>query len=317
MDDEIKKRLKWIRLYEETGDAGLVCRRCGISRPTLRKWLRRYEAAGEAGLVSQSRRPHRSPNRKVFDQETQWILELRHTRHLGARRIQNELKRLYHCELGLATIQKVLQQHNVPPLKRQRRKQRYRRYERPVPGDRVQMDTCKVAKGLYQYTAVDDCSRFLVVALYSRRTATNTINFIDRVVEQMPFPIQRFQIDNGREFTAYKVQDLLLAWGIKFRPIRPAAPHLNGKVERVQKTVLNEFYPTVNLEDVDLQDELEQWQFYYNWQRVHGSLGKTPMDRCCELSDKTPLSDEVDQLFDEERERELQLRRQLKLHPKK
>ncbi|WP_435370220.1 helix-turn-helix domain-containing protein, partial [Acinetobacter indicus] len=23
-------------------DAGLVCRRCGISRPTLRKWWKRY-----------------------------------------------------------------------------------------------------------------------------------------------------------------------------------------------------------------------------------------------------------------------------------
>lgn len=312
MGDEIKKRLKWIRLYEETGNAGLVCRRCGISRPTLRKWLQRYQAVGEAGLASQSRRPHRSPNRKVFEQETHWILELRRTRHLGARRIQSELKRLYHYELGLATIQKVLQQHHVPPINRQRRKQRYRRYQRPVPGDRVQMDTCKVAKGLYQYTAVDDCSRFLVVALYSRRTAANTIDFIDRVVEQMPFPIQRFQTDNGREFTAYKVQDVLLEWGIKFRPIRPAAPHLNGKVERVQKTVLAEFYPTVNLEGVDLQDKLEQWQFYYNWQRIHGSLGKAPMDRCCELLDKTPLTEEIELLFDEVREHLFRHKRQLK-----
>ncbi len=312
MDNEIRRRLTWIRLYEETGDAGFVCRRCGISRPTLRKWLQRYQAEGEAGLRSRSRRPHRSPNRKVFEQETQWILELRRTRHLGARRIQNELKRLYDCQLGLATIQKVLQQHNVPPLKRFRRKQRYQRYQRPVPGDRVQMDTCKIAPGLYQYTAVDDCSRFLVVALFSRRTAAHTIEFIDRVVEQMPFPIQRFQTDNGREFTAYKVQDLLLDWGIKFRPIRPATPRLNGKVERAQKTVLAEFYPTVTLEDVDLQDKLEQWQFYYNWQRVHGLLGKTPIDRCCELFDKTPFSEEIDLLFDEVRERQLQNTRQLR-----
>ena len=316
MDDEIKKRLTWIRLYEETGDAGLVCRRCGITRPTLRKWLRRYQQEGEAGLRSQSRRPHLSPNRKVFEQEAQWILELRHTRHLGARRIQNELKRLYNYDLGLATIQKVLQHHNVPPLKRKRRKQHYRRYERPVPGDRVQMDTCKIAKGLYQYTAVDDCCRFMVVAVYSRRTAANTIEFIDRVVEQMPFPIQRFQTDNGREFTAYKVQDLLLEWGIKFRPIRRGAPHLNGKVERAQKTVLDEFYPDANLDDEFLQDRLEEWQFYYNWQRVHGSLGKTPMERCCELFYKTPFSEEVELLFDEDRERALYHRRELERHLK-
>lgn len=311
MDDEIKERLTWITLYEETVNAGLVCRRCGISRPTLRKWLRRYQEHGEAGLSSQSRRPHRSPNRRVFEQEVRWILELRRTRYLGARRIQNELKRLHNYDLGLATIPKVLQQHQVSSLRAKRRKHRYHRYQRPIPGDRVQMATGKIAKGRYQYTAVDDCTRFLVVALYPRRTAANTIDFVEQVVEQMPFPIQRFQTDNGREFTAYGVQDLLLEWGIKFRPVRPGAPHLNGKVERAQKTVLDEFYPDVDLEAEAIQALLEQWQFYYNWQRIHGSLGKTPMERCCELFYKTPLSEEVHSLFDADREREI--RRQLEL----
>jgi transposase-like protein len=67
--DLIKARLAWVELYAKTGDAGLVCRRCGISRPTLRKWWRRYQADGEAGLVEHSRRPHllsRSP--KVLQQ---------------------------------------------------------------------------------------------------------------------------------------------------------------------------------------------------------------------------------------------------------
>jgi transposase-like protein len=40
--DLTKARLAWVELYAKTGDAGLVCRRCGISRPTLRKWWRRY-----------------------------------------------------------------------------------------------------------------------------------------------------------------------------------------------------------------------------------------------------------------------------------
>jgi transposase InsO family protein len=264
MNDEIKQRLKWIELYDQTQDAGLVCRRCGISRPTLPKWWRRYQECGVAGLSSLSRRPLQSPNRKVFQQDEQRILALRQTRHLGARRIQHELKRLYDVQLGLATIQKVLQQHQVPPLRRPQRKE-HKRYQRPIPGDRVQMDTCKIAKGLYQYTAVDDCSRFLVIPVYPRRTAANTLDFIEHVVEQMPFPVQRFQTDNGREFTAQKVQELLLGWGIKFRPIRPAAPHLNGKVECAQKTVLEEFYTIVDLATPTLQDELEEWQFYYNW----------------------------------------------------
>ena len=64
-DREERCRLSWIVAYRERPDAGAVCRRFGISRPTLRKWLRRYEAEGEVGLRALSRRPHHFPARKV------------------------------------------------------------------------------------------------------------------------------------------------------------------------------------------------------------------------------------------------------------
>lgn len=58
-----KTRLGWIKLYQEVKDAGIVCRRCGISRPTLRKWVKRHEEKGEEGLKELSRRPHTSPKK--------------------------------------------------------------------------------------------------------------------------------------------------------------------------------------------------------------------------------------------------------------
>jgi len=51
----------------------------------------------------------------------------------------------------------------VKPLKCPRRPEKPKRYNRPVPGDRVQMDKTKIARGVYQHTAVDDCSRFRVL----------------------------------------------------------------------------------------------------------------------------------------------------------
>ena len=65
MEAEIKVRLTWVKLYEETKNAGYVCRHCGISRPTLRKWAERYKDLGETGLNNQSKRPINSPNKKV------------------------------------------------------------------------------------------------------------------------------------------------------------------------------------------------------------------------------------------------------------
>lgn len=304
MRREIKARLKWVMLYEETKNAGYVCRHCGVSRPTLRKWYKRYKEAGIEGLASQSRRPKTSPAQKLTNELRQKILSLRTTRNLGARRIQSELLRHESISLALATIHKVLTEANVKPIVKLKRKKKFKRYQRPIPGDRVQADTCKIAPGIYQYTAVDDCSRWRVLKIYHRANGKNTLDFIDVMIEEFPFPIERLQTDRGREFFAEKVQRKLMDYGIKFRPNKPASPHLNGKVERSQKTDLMEFYALADLSDFDdLQDKLSEWQFYYNWHRPHGSLkGKTPCDVVHDLADKTPLSFEVLERYDPDNE---------------
>ncbi len=122
MNREIQQRLQWVKLNETSGDAGVVCRRCGISRPTLRKWWRRYLAQGIAGLESHSRRPKHSPSTKTGAGEVALILDLRSLRNLGARRIQSELKRLQAISLAVATIHKVLCQNKVKPVVKFRRK---------------------------------------------------------------------------------------------------------------------------------------------------------------------------------------------------
>lgn len=258
-------------------------------------------------MHDRSRKPHRSPNKKVTKAHETLMLNLRKKRKLGARRIQNELIRNHELSFSLATIHKVLTRHNVKPLKRKRRKQQYKRYQRPIPGDRVQLDTCKIAPGVYQYTAVDDCTRYRVLGLYKRRTASNTIKFIDKLIEEMPFPIQRIQTDRGTEFFAIKVQKHLMKFSIKFRPIKPGSPHLNGKVERSQKTDFDEFYSTVDLKASDLEDQLQEWQHFYNWYRPHGSHGGlTPMDKYFQVSNKTPFWDEVSDNYDDSKEERLQ-----------
>jgi transposase InsO family protein len=305
MDKQIKARLKWVKLYLETNDAGYVCRRCGISRPTLRKWYKRYLEKGEKGLIEQSRKPHSSPSQKITEQHIHWVLALREQRNLGARRLQTELIRLHECPLSLASIHKILISQQVNPIKKLKRKKQFKRYNRPVPGDRIQMDTCKIAPGIYQYTAVDDCSRWRVLEIYKRPTANNTLQFLDLVMEQFPFPIQRIQTDRGLEFFAEKVQQKLMNLGIKFRPNKPGSPHLNGKVERSQKTDLEEFYAIADLSNFeDLREELSQWQFFYNWQRPHGSLGgKTPSQIVGDLSEMTPLSNVVIENYNVRNER--------------
>jgi len=147
----LKARLSWVKMYQQNKDAGLTCRRCGISRPTLRKWARRYQESGEEGLRSQSNVRKNLPERKVTPEHEKTILELRRTRHLGPKGIHRELKRLHGFTFSTQTIWKVLYRNNVSVLRPDKRPQKPKRYNRPTPGDRVQIDTCKIGKNLYQF----------------------------------------------------------------------------------------------------------------------------------------------------------------------
>jgi transposase InsO family protein len=230
-------------------------------------------------------------------------MEIRKERRLGARGIQHEMIRIHDCHLSLATIHKVLQSHKAAPLHRLRRNKKFKRYEKKLPGERVQLDTVKIAPGIYQYTAVDDYSRFLVTAIYSRSNAKNTIDFLELLLDAYTVPIQYIQTDRGAEFMAEEVQAWLKEHYIKYRPNKPGSPHLNGKVERVQRTALDEFYSGADLKSPILESELGEWVMYYNYQRIHGSFGTSPMERFAKKIDEAPFWEEVSNRYDSKKER--------------
>ncbi|OGO65538.1 MAG: hypothetical protein A2Z45_10520 [Chloroflexi bacterium RBG_19FT_COMBO_55_16] len=57
--------------------------------------------------------------------------------------------------------------------------------------------------------------------------------------------------------------------------------------------MLTELYPRTNLKSEPLFDELSVWLMYYNYQRIHGSLGFTPVDKLCQRLYDAPTSDDV------------------------
>ncbi|WP_128548876.1 IS481 family transposase [Larkinella soli] len=301
---QIHTRMGWIKIYQSCGSISVAARRCGIGRSTLHRWVNRYRIDPRPeSLIERSRRPHRLARLKVTDEDEQLIYQVRVQRRYGKLRIACYLLQYHGLKLSPATIGRVLRRLPLPPLKRFRKPKAFKRYARPIPGDRIQMDVCKIMNGMYQYTAIDDCSRYKVVKLYSRRTAANSVDFLKYAISKMPFPFQRIQTDRGQEFFAYLFQDWLHDHHIKFRPIKPRSPHLNGKVERTQQTDLQEFYALQNLKDPSLSQLLAEWQTFYNFQRPHSSLkGKTPADIVYELLPLTPTWEEVFLRFDPAKE---------------
>ncbi|WP_460474260.1 IS481 family transposase [Emticicia fontis] len=304
LSTKAQARKKWLEIYYSCGSISKAALKCGIARSTLQRWIKRQSDDGEKDLEDKSKRPHRLALQKIDTSIENLVLKVRQEFKYGKMRICSHLLRIHNLKVSPSTVGRILKHYATEPLKRYRKNTPFIRYSRSIPGERIQMDVCKITTGRYQYTAIDDCSRFRVLGMYSRRTAKNSIHFLERVVEQMPFPVQRVQTDRGQEFFAYSFQEKLKEYCIKFRPIKPRSPHLNGKVERSQQTDLQEFYlQQVDLKDKDLPFLLEQWQFHYNWYRPHSSLNnKTPMDIVVERSAITPFWENVEEGYDSSKE---------------
>ena len=96
----------------------------------------------------------------------------------------------------------------LPASQRYRRHvDRWKRYEKPLPGHRVQMDVKFIAplqgsrrKKHYQLTAIDDCTRIRVLRIYDRLNQQSAIRFLDYVLEKLPFNVEVIQTDHGAEF---------------------------------------------------------------------------------------------------------------------
>jgi len=283
---KLRARKLWISTYIKLGSVSKAARRCGIPRSTLYRWLKRYNEYGDEGLVDIPQRPKRLANQKVTSSLEEKILAYRKKYKYGPQRLSIYLKRNENIELSPSTIWRVLKKHDIKPLKRYKPPSKPTRYSRPIPGDRVQIDVMKVRNSCYQFTAIDDCTRLRVLRLYQNKKAESSVDFLYHVLDNLPFPVQRIQTDWGTEFFAESFQYELMEHFIKFRPIKPRSPHLNGKVERSQKTDKMEFYKTIDLNSSleHLTTQLSQWESFYNRERAHSSLGgKTPWEKYLEL----------------------------------
>ena len=237
-DRHAAHRLAIIRHAQElTGNVSKTCRYYGISRQVYYKWLRRYEEGGIDALRDRSSKPHVSP-RATRVEVVGKVIYLRQTYHFGPHKIAMYLKRYHDIELspsGIWRILKRLDMSRLPSSQRYRRHQdRWKRYEKPEPGHRVQIDVKFISplpgsrRKYYQFTAIDDCTRLRVLHIYDRLNQNTAVQFLDYVLAKLPFRVERIQTDNGAEFQSafhYHVLDR----GIGHVYIRPATPRLNGK----------------------------------------------------------------------------------------
>jgi len=231
--------LHFARLHGPTAAA----RRFGVSVRTIRRWRVRWRQGSLEGLVP--RYPRRR-GRRVTPRVIELVGQARRDLGYGAARTQLWLRRVHDVRVAMGTIQRIFRDLGIPYLRRVRKRvpRQMKLFEKAEPGESVQVDVkfVKIAgRWAFQYTALDDCTRFRVLRLYRRLHHGSSLAVLAELRRALPFRIKRLQCDHGPEFSFAFVLAVEAA-GTRHRYIRPRRPQQNGKVERSHRIDQEEFW---------------------------------------------------------------------------
>jgi transposase InsO family protein len=271
-------------VLEYAGERGAAAagRHYGLSARTIRRWRNRWRRGGIEGLVPTY--PRHRP-RHVSSAAIELIRHARQELGLGAARTRLWLQRVHGVRLAMGTIQRVFRDLGLPRLRRTRKREprQMKLFEKAEPGESIQVDVKYVSiagRWAFQYTALDDCTRFRVLRLYRRLHHGSSLAFLAELRRAFPFPIQRLQCDHGQEFSFAFVLGVEAA-GIRHRYIRPRRPQQNGKVERSHRIDNEEFWGRHRFQDFEVAAvALRDWETRYNYERFSLALqGRTPAEK--------------------------------------
>ncbi|WP_103508609.1 IS481 family transposase, partial [Streptomyces sp. SM13] len=276
-----------------------VAAEMGISRATAHKWVRRWRAEGDAGLADRSSRPWATPHRTPAAIEAR-VCDLRRSRKLGPARIGPVLG------LPASTVHRILARHGLNRLAWMDRPTGsvIRRYERGRPGELVHVDVKKLGRipdggghkvhgreagrpirGMgfdYLHSAVDDHSRLAYTEIHGDERVATCAAFLTRAAAFFAdlgiTRIERVLTDNAwayRKGLAWK--QALADLGATGKLTRPYRPQTNGKVERFNRTLADEWaYLRPYTSNGERTAALADFLHNYNHHRCHTALGGQP-----------------------------------------
>ena len=288
--------LKYVQKGHSVTDAA---NRYHLSRKTVHKWRNRWDGTRES-LEDRSRRPKNSPRKQT---EAEIRLIKRQAKKNKWRDIilayQGARERGYSRSFGCfsRTVRKLREQ-KPGKVKKKRKNKTYQRAA--YPGQKVQVDVKFVpsecvtdGNKYYQYTAVDECTRWTYRCMYAEHSTHSSVQFLHQLIKACPFQIKRIQTDNGTEWTKQLIandpKDLtsfelgLKAYGIEYQRIRVATPRHNGKVERQHRIDQERFYNDLRMFSLlDGQRQLADYQRKSN-DYIKGCLGMRSPNQMIEL----------------------------------
>ena len=298
-----RKKQAVVKYAEKSGKSS-ASRMYGVSLSSIKRWCKRYDGTWQS-LLERSHRPNSHPKRHTAKEEKQIKNSFRkcYARY-GWDGVYSDLLRKKYTRsfsgMVYAAKRMGLTEQKKPPKKRREQ----RRYpELLEPGEKVQIDvkevpynclrgkTLRDGKHLYQWTAIDECTRMRFVYGFEEHTPENTVRFLAMVIKAFPFKIKTIQTDNGTEFTYKFISDerinpfdkVLNKLGIKHKLIPPRTPWHNGKVERSHRNDQRYFYDWETFRSVEeLNEKLEKHLIWSNNKTMRTLGRKSPIQLLAE-----------------------------------
>ncbi|NMP37325.1 MAG: transposase [Clostridiales bacterium] len=233
------------------------------NRQYVYRWMKRYDGTLES-LADRSHRPHSHPNQHT-PEELKLIEDMRRRNPTAGLVVFWVKMRQRGYTRSVTGLYRVLRRTGEMAVKPPNPKYIPKPYEQmQYPGQKVQIDVkfvpaaCIVgdAKGkkFYQYTAIDEYSRFRYLEAFEEHSTHSSALFLEHLIKAFPFKIECVQTDNGAEFTKRLLpaerrtptlfEASLKQRGIEHHLIRPYTPRHNGKVERSHRKDNEYFYAT-------------------------------------------------------------------------
>ena len=273
----LEERIRLVAIFDELAkrSSSWTARRFAafhdVPYSTFCRWLARFRRSGAAALRDRSHSPKRRPH-KLSGQEETVIRQAHRALRCGVHRLYAYLRAAKLTRRSFASVYRVLSRCGALVKRKRRPKPNWQLYAKAWPGERAQMDIKYLPQGFYQLTLIDDCSRLTAATVLPGRTQADVIGALPRLLRVFPFALRCLQTDNGSEFeTAF--HSWLQQRGIRHVRIRPRQPHLNGKVERVQRTIAEEYWDGVTSPPGAAWEQgLQAYLRTYNRHRPHRSL---------------------------------------------
>ena len=275
-----------------------LSRELGINPKTVAKWRKR-------ATVEDRKTGPKEPRSTVLSEEEEAVVVAfrRHT-----------LLALDDCLYALqptiphltrSSLHRCLQRHGISRLPDMDggtpKKQRFKRY--PIGFFHIDIAELRTAEGkLYLFVAIDRTSKFAVAQLVEKADRKTAWEFLELLLEAVPYRIQTILTDNGIQVAEQPRNrntiisrpmrfDLICeANGIEHRLTKPNHPWTNGQVERMNRTIKDATVKRYHDDSHEqLRGHLADFLDAYNVARRLKTLsGLTPYEYICKIWTSEP-----------------------------